>query len=72
MQELFEVLLRIIGEVVFEILLKGPGYLILKLFRPGLVSDSDSAFDGPDGCLVPVVGIVFWSVVFWVVWLCTR
>ncbi len=52
MQELFEGLLRIIGEIVFEVLLKGPGYLILKLLRPGSVSESDSVLDEPDGCLV--------------------
>ena len=56
MQDIFEVIARVLVEIVVELLLKGPGYLIVKSFR----SETDA---DPDGCLVFVVGILFWCVV---------
>ena len=72
MQDLFEFLIRTVVELVIEVLLKGPGYLILRVFRPDLVAGTGSAFDGPDGCLVASIGIVFWSVILGAIWFCTR
>jgi len=49
-------LLRIVGqffaEIVFEVLIKGAGYLIVRPFRPSV---------NPDGALVVTIGIVFWA-----------
>ena len=68
MDDLFEALIRL----VLEILLKGPGYLILKLIRPDLVSDSGSPLDGPDGCTVILTGTAFWSAIGGIIWFFTR
>ena len=65
MDDLFEALIRL----VLEILLKGPGYLILKLIRLSLVSDNDNPIDGPDGCTVVLTGIAFWTVIGGIVWI---
>jgi hypothetical protein len=51
-----------IGEIILEVLLKAPGYLILRVVHPGSRSD-------PDGCLVTIVGSVFWFAVFAIWWL---
>jgi len=55
----FKVLARFIGrffiEIIFELLLKGPGYLICKQF-------TKSELD-PDGFLVIFTGFVFWVIV---------
>ncbi len=45
---------QIIVEFVLEILVKGPGYLIGRLFRKDL---------DPDGPIVVVVGLGFWIIV---------
>ncbi|WP_445363333.1 hypothetical protein ACJJIQ_00350 [Microbulbifer sp. ANSA003] len=56
---IFRVLGRFIGqifiEIIFEILLKGPGYFISKQFTK---RDPD-----PDGFIVVITGFVFWVVV---------
>ena len=50
--------LRVIGnivlEVVLEILIRGPGYLICRIFRNDI---------NPDGGWVIVVGVAFWILV---------
>jgi hypothetical protein len=55
---IFRVLGRFIGqifiEIIFEILLKGPGYFISKQFT--------KANPDPDGFIVVITGIVFWVV----------
>lgn len=61
MEDLVEAILRGIFEIVIEVLIKGPGYLILKLF--GSRSQTD-----PDGCLVFAVGCLFWLIVALVAW----
>ncbi len=65
MDDLVEALIRL----VLELLLKGPGYLILKLIRPSLVSDNASPIEGPDGCTVVLMGITFWSLIGGIIWL---
>ena len=56
---IFKVLGRFLGylflEIIFELLVKGPGYFIAKIFTknpPDL-----------DGFIVIVVGILFWSII---------
>lgn len=48
-------LVRIVGqffaEIVFEVLIKGTGYLIVRPFIPTV---------DPDGALVVTIGIAFW------------
>lgn len=55
---IFRVLGRFVGQIfidiVFEILLKGPGYFIGRRFTQG---DPD-----PDGFIVVTTGILFWVV----------
>lgn len=43
-----------IFEILFEVALKLPGFLILRWVRPKT---------DPDGCLVPLIGLLFWIVV---------
>jgi len=56
---LFHLLGRFLGyfllEIVFEILIKGPGYLIVKYLLGGNKDERD-----PDGILVLFMGIAFW------------
>ena len=47
-------IVQIFVEIVVEILVKGPGYLLVKLFK---------ANAGPDGLIVFLVGILFWMVI---------
>jgi hypothetical protein len=47
---------QIIVEIFFEILIKGPGYLIVRIFRPRESIDAD-------GAAVILVGVCFWVVV---------
>ena len=55
----FKVVVRILGhillEVIFELIVKGPGYLICKLFTK---RDLD-----PDGFVVVLTGFLFWLVI---------
>lgn len=57
---LVEIIFRFIGqfflEIVFELLLKGPGYLLVKAF-------TGNKRAAPNEVLVLVVGIVFWLVI---------
>lgn len=59
--------LRFIGYVllegVFEVLIKGVGYLICRPFKRNV---------DPDGALVVVAGLVFWAVVGGVVYAVLR
>jgi hypothetical protein len=56
---IFKVFFRIIGqifmELIFELLLKGSGYFIYKLFSK---QEPD-----PDGFIVVITGIVFWILI---------
>lgn len=56
MQEIVELILHAVSELVIEFLIKGPGYVIVKIIRPGDRTD-------PDGCLVSVLGLMFWLVI---------
>lgn len=56
--DLAEPLLRIVGEIIFEVLWKGAGYLIVKYGWYFGRRDPD-----PDGWVVIVVGGVFWILV---------
>lgn len=57
MEEIFEILFKLI----IEIILKGPGYIIIKIFYPR------DKFD-PDGCAVVIVGFLFWTIVGLLIW----
>lgn len=46
---------RILSEVLIELLCKGMGYRIWKPFKPSI---------NPDGALVVFTGLAFWLVVF--------
>lgn len=48
-----------IFEILFELAIKVPGFLILRCFRP----KSD-----PDGCLVVLLGLMFWLLVGLTIW----
>ena len=56
---IFRVVGRFIGqifiEIVFELLIKGPGYFISKVFT--------KHDPNPDGFVVVITGILFWVVV---------
>ena len=56
--ELFGGVLRFVGniflEVVLEFLIRGPGYLLCKIFKKNI---------NPEGAPVVFVGIAFWVVV---------
>ena len=58
---ILEVVGRFIAEIfmqiVFELLIKGPGYLILRY----VLLKNDDDID-PDGVLVIFIGITFWAV----------
>ena len=47
-----EVVGHILGEVVLELMIKGPGYFIARLFKP----DAE-----PDGAATVVAGLLFWA-----------
>lgn len=49
----FRIIGRILLEVVFELLVKGAGYLVCRPFKRNV---------DPDSGLVVVVGLVFWLV----------
>lgn len=68
MQDLFDIVLKI----VIELLIKGPGYFIIRMFRRDLSANEAFVDDGLDSCLVFIVGAAFWAAVFGVIWLCSR
>ena len=68
MQETLEWLLR----VVFELLIKVPGYFIVRLLHGNVTINEAFVNDGMEGCLVVVAGITFWALVLASVWLCSR
>ncbi|MCC7247481.1 MAG: hypothetical protein IT473_02550 [Lysobacter sp.] len=49
---LFEGLARLVVEIVFELLIKGAGFVIVRPLYPRA---------NPDGALVVVVGLAFWA-----------
>lgn len=53
---------QLVGELVLEFLIRGPGYLLCKPFKRNL---------DPDSTLVVWVGLAFWitlGVAVWVIW----
>lgn len=50
---IFKLIGRIFGEIIFEILLKGVGYLICRIFYKRV---------DPDGIVVALVGFIFWGI----------
>jgi hypothetical protein len=50
----FRVIAHILVDVVLELLIKGPGYAICRIFR----TDPD-----PDAGVVVFVGLLFWAIV---------
>ncbi len=61
MNEVFEIIIRALLEFLFELALKGPGYLIARFFYP----PQEIA---PDGCLVVILGIGFWTTIGLAIW----
>ena len=65
-EDLAEGILRFVGrvvaqffvDVVFELLIKGPGYVLAKLLSRSGAKELD-----PDGFLVVTTGLLFWVVV---------
>ena len=55
----FEVLGKFVGqifiEIILELLIKGPGYLILKILKRSHAGEVD-----PDSGIVIITGITFW------------
>ena len=49
-----------IGEIIFELLIKGPGYFLVKR-----ISSSEP---NPDGFAVLITGILFWALVGFLVY----
>lgn len=61
MQEIVELFLCGFWELVAEIVIKGPGYLIVRIIRPQDRTD-------PDGCLVMISGLAFWCLAGMIWW----
>lgn len=61
MGDIVEALLRAVLEVILELAIKGPGFLIVKWIRPASKAS-------PNGCLVPIVGFTFWLLLGLGVW----
>ncbi|QDT54941.1 hypothetical protein Pan44_29820 [Caulifigura coniformis] len=55
MEELALFVVQAVGEVVAEIVIKLPGYGVMRLFGRAPVED-------PDGCAVLLLGMGFWGV----------
>ena len=54
----FRIIKQILVELVFEILIKGPGYLLAKLFTFKRTKEID-----PDSLWVVFLGLLFWAIV---------
>lgn len=65
MQAFFEVIIRLILEVVFEIGLRLPGALICKCLMPKFEVTFDSF-------RVILVGLLFWSMIGFGLWMICR
>lgn len=65
MHAFFEVIIRLIFEVVFEVGLRLPGALIYKCLMP----NSDVTFDS---FRVILLGAVFWSILVFGFWMICR
>lgn len=67
-QSLFKIIGRFIGsiviEIVFEMLIRGTGYIITDLF---IKNEPD-----PDGLIVIIVGSIFWLIVGYLSYLIFR
>lgn len=61
MADILEAFLRFFIEVVLEILIKAPGFLIVKTIRVGKETDHD-------GAAVFIVGVAFWCAVIGGLW----
>ena len=55
---LFEIIAKIVGEFLLEIIVKGPGYVIVRLFTTPKSSEIEL-----DDVLVLAVGIAFWVLI---------
>lgn len=56
MHALLEVVVTFILEVVLQLVFRVPGIYICKVLKPGSNSDNE-------GCLVSIVGLIFWGIV---------
>lgn len=58
----FEIVGRFIGqlfiEIILEVLIKGPGYIIVRMFTSPSKKDIDT-----DGVLVLFSGVIFWVII---------
>ena len=49
-----ELVAHFVGEVVIELAIRGPGYVLARVFKPSV---------DPDGAMTLVTGLAFWLVV---------
>ena len=64
-----DVIIQAFLEIVFEVLIKGPGYLIVRAVRRcGKKPQESTEEPNPEGCLVLVVGVSFWCLIFFGLW----
>jgi len=54
----FEIIIRVVGEILLEIIIKGPGYVIVRLFKTPKSGEVE-----PDGALAIIAGVVFWVLI---------
>jgi hypothetical protein len=59
--EILGEILKALLEPVAELVICGPGYLLVKWIRPDLKTE-------PEGCLSWLCGILFWAVVVLAIW----
>ena len=67
LDDVFEFLFRVVGQFVFEAVIKGPGYVLLGIFHAGRCREIDI-----DGCAVLLTGLAFWATVGIGAWMVLR
>ena len=55
---LFEIIIRVAGQILLEIIIKGPGYVIVRIFATPKRGEGE-----PDEALAVAVGIAFWIII---------
>ena len=61
MGEIIEIIFRVIGDLVLEVALKGPGWAIQRFVLRNKHAD-------PDGLAALFLGILFWSLIGLCIW----
>jgi len=55
---LFEIIIKVVGEIFLEIIIKGPGYVIVRLFKTPKSGEIE-----PDNPLAIIAGVIFWILI---------